>query len=179
MLSSNIKQDDFFLEIARGNLPGKTYFHASSIVGSVNNVELIVRIEDTTASAFVFPSNLGESMEVVSNNVNDVAITGSGCRTVSVGYLDSDFLEQTVNVSMNGTTPVPVVPVNVLKPIVRVNRMAGITFGNGVNVTAGNIDIRKVGTTTTNIYRRIGIGDSRAKSSVFTVPANKNFYLQE
>ena len=41
------------------------------------------------------------------------------------------------------------------------------------------LPICKVGTTTSNIYRRIAAGDSRAKSSVFTVPANKNFFLQE
>lgn len=178
MLSSNIKQDDFFLEMSRGNLPGKTYFHASSLVGSINNVEIVVRVEDTVLSAFVFPSNAGESMEIVSSSINDVAVTGSGCRTVNIGYLDIDFLEQTLTVSLNGTTPVALVPINPLKPIARINRMAGMTFGTG-NISAGNIDVRKVGTTTSNIYRRIATGDSRAKSSVFTVPANKGFFLQE
>lgn len=177
MLSSSISQRDFFIEVSRGRIPGVTYFHGSSIVGSINNIETVVRVEDTADSAFVLPDDAGENMEVVSNSIND-STSGSGCRTISIGYLDTDFLEQTVVVGLNGATPVPVTPINPLKPIARVNRMAGMTFGPGVNISAGNIDVRKVGTTTENIYRRIGAGDSRAKSSVFTVPANKNFFLQ-
>jgi hypothetical protein len=177
MLSSHIRVSDYYLDISKGLIPGVSSFHLSAAVSPVNNVELVVRTEDTAASAFVFPANIGESMEVVSSSANDASPSGSGCRTVSIQYLDTDFLEQTVTVALNGTTPVPIVPVNPLKPIARVNRMAGITFAPGVNVAAGNIDVRKVGTTTTNIYRRIGVGDSRAKSSVVTVPANKNFFL--
>jgi hypothetical protein len=177
MLSSNIGKSDYFLQISRGLVPGATYFHNSAVCPDVDNVELIVRHTTQPITSFVLPANSGESMEIVSSSANDAYPSGTGARTARIIYLDTDFLEQTVDVNLNGTAPVAITPVD--KPIARVNRLGLISFGGSTLVKGadGRIDVRKVGTTTTNIYRGVAAGATRAHSSVYTVPANKQFFM--
>lgn len=106
------------------------------------------------------PTNL----EIVSSSASDTAL-GVGARTVSVLYLDADWKQKTVTMTLNGTTPVALP-----EPVIRVNTIlvtsSGSTTG-GANV--GNISVRVAGGLGATIsYMLAGQGADR--SSLYTCP---------
>lgn len=112
----------------------------------------------TEGGFYVFPSDTGVSLQAVSDNVADnVQITIMG--------LDVDFLEQSVTITLNGTTPV-----NIPGTWTRV--FQGRNIG-GVNIL-GDIDIFLSGNPAT-IYAKIEATDSvqRTHMCVHTIPSDK------
>ncbi len=63
---------------------------------------------------YIFPSDTGEAMEMVSDNVADN-------QTVLIQALDQDWNEVVINLALNGTTPVPVPGT-----LTRINRVQNI-----------------------------------------------------
>lgn len=106
----------------------------------------------------------GVLMELVSDSVNDTA-AGTGARTVTIAYLDANYVAASITLTMNGTTPVAVGV-----PILRINNMIHASAGsNEINV--GNISLRTVGGAgATWSYMKAGVGV--AQSSLLTVPDN-------
>jgi hypothetical protein len=89
---------------------------------------------------------------------------------VEIDYLDSDYVEQTEIVALNGVTAVPTVATDVL----RVNGLRIERYG-GNGVSSGNIDIRHV--SDTPVYGRILAGDDSALQAFMTVPHGKIAYI--
>jgi len=108
------------------------------------------------------------ALELVSTSVNDVAVTGTGTRTVLVSGLDAAYIPVTMTISMNGTTPVPL-PTSLF----RVNSMLSTGAGSS-GLNAGVINLRDVsgGTVRATIATGVGI----TQQSPYTVPAG--FTLQ-
>jgi hypothetical protein len=132
---------------------------SGSSVGTVNAID---------HKLIQFPPAGGVSMEVVSNSPSDTA-AGAGARTVSITYLDANYVSTTVTLTLNGTTPVA------LGTVLRINAFTVSTAGTtprGVNI--GNLSIRATGGLgATYSYMLAGIGF--AQSSLFTVPAGASF----
>lgn len=140
--------------------------------GKNNDVDTGTVPEDlwTTGGTYTgFPSER-ELVEVVSSSANDTA-AGTGCRTVFISGLDSNFEIQTETVTLNGTTPVDSVGT-----YARLNRAYCVTSGSG-NKNAGDITIRHT-TTTANVFAQIIAGDGQTEVGCYTVPAGYTGYLK-
>lgn len=118
-------------------------------------------------------------LEIVSTSANDTS-AGTGIRTIRIVYLDTNWEEQTVTATMNGTTTVIVVASGVR----RVNDMYSLTCGTN-GVAAGNITLT---TSTLNstiespwsgtqTLRYIGAGGNKDRTCLYTVPLYKSVYI--
>jgi len=98
---------------------------------------------------------------IVSSLATDIAVTGSGARTVGIEGLDANYNLQSETVIMNGDTPV-----NLAKSYIRVHRayvrMVGATGTNDGNITIAD-------GSGTMAYILAGFGQTTQAS--YTVPA--------
>ena len=156
-ITQNGRFEPFELQVARGqitwhepiNLFGNTTALGSTAFGPL--------WEGLTGAggAYVYPSS-AVVMTLVSSSASDTAVT------IRVFGLDANFLLQTEDVALNGTTNV-----NTTKTFLRINKLETIS-GNAVgNVTASN------GGTT---YAKITAGNGVTQMSLYTVPAGYTFY---
>ena len=113
----------------------------------------------------------GMQMELVSSSANDAA-AGTGARTVEVTYIEATtYLEKKEIVTLNGTTPVATVAVNMF----RINKLRVLTTGSGQKA-AGKIDIRHL--SDTPIYGTILAGMNESQQCIYTVPAGKTLKIK-
>ena len=111
-----------------------------------------------------FPLVAGtETWEVVSASANDTT-AGIGARSVQIHYLDSAWLPQVTNVTLNGLTPVAVPAMANCKAV---QWMHSLTVGSG-GVAAGNVTLRTVSGAVT--HERIQSGGNQSLSCRYTVP---------
>lgn len=169
---------DFFTAAAAGLVDDA--FRVASL-GNNLDVDTIDQPEDVWAGASLGLLNgvdhklipflqAAGSVEVVSDNANDAA-AGTGLRTLLVTYLDSNYVQKTTVVTLNGTTPVAFP-----EQIRAVNGMLRLTSGTFRGVNLGNISLRAAGGLgATYSYMQAGTGFAR--SSAFTVPAEHTFLL--
>lgn len=114
------------------------------------------------------PANVAVSMEIASDSPNDTS-AGTGARTVSVSYLDANYVLKTFLATMSGTTPVALP-----EPVMRINGVVVITVGTFGGSNIGNISVRAAGGLgATFAYMVAGVGQSR--SSMLTVPAGNTY----
>lgn len=99
------------------------------------------------------------TVNIVSSSANDAA-AGTGAQTVVVEYLDSDWVQRSVTLTMNGTHQV-----DSSVSCIRVNRAYVDTAGSG-NINAGTITVK--GGSTTQITIAIGVGQSQL--GIYSVP---------
>ena len=110
----------------------------------------------------------GTALEVVSASANDAA-AGTGARTVRVTGVDSSYLPFTEVLTLNGTTPVPLVNTSVIA----INRTEVLTAGSGL-VNAGKIDVRAVsGAAVKSSIQAVVESRGISADFVYTVPANQ------
>ncbi len=114
---------------------------------------------------YVYPAT-ALAMTASSSSAND-ALAGSGAKQIEIMGLDTDYVEQTIVIDMNGQNAVAITP-----SLLRVNRMkvlgdqdaeGDIYVGNGT-VTAG---------VPANVYSKVDLGEDQTLQAVFTVPAGK------
>ena len=112
---------------------------------------------------FIPKPQAATSMEAVSDSANDAA-AGTGARTILITYLDANYTQKTVVVTLNGLTPVAIAD-----PIMRINGLVVVTAGTFGGNNIGNLSIRAAGGLgATYSYMQAGTG--LARSSMFTVP---------
>jgi len=122
----------------------------------------------TVGGLYVWPT-IPMRMEVSSTAAADNA-AGAGIQSVTLCYLDANYVEQTEIINMNGVGWVQTAAVNIL----RVNCLrAYMTGANGV--AAGTITLR--GTVTLATYDEIVVGFTRSRNDCYTVPAGKCLYV--
>jgi hypothetical protein len=121
------------------------------------------------ATSYAFPAaKMG--MEVVSSdNTNDKA-GGTGALTVTIDYLDDAYAPHSETVTLNGTTVVPTVAVDIF----RVQSFRIATVGTA-GKAAGNITLRHL--SDTPVYAQIATGYTKSRSGIWTVPAGKALYI--
>lgn len=161
-----ISMTEYYQDIGEGNMPGHSRFDKIGFTPTVASTEGDVW---SKGGVHVQPAG-GIQMAVVSSDNTQDKAGGTGALEVSVYYLNTLFIEQTITVALNGTTPVNTVPTN----IYRVNGFR-VTAAGSNGKPVGNISLTSVGGGVT--YSYIGAGYNRARNSVFTVPANKTLYL--
>lgn len=105
-----------------------------------------------------------DALEIVSTSANDNA-SGTGARTIAIVYLDQNGTYTQIIRSPNGLTPVALTGIQMNDVL----WMGTLTLGS-LPTSAGNIILRKVGTST--IFEQITSGSNRSKSGRFRVPEN-------
>jgi len=117
-----------------------------------------------------FPTGAAETFEVLSDDANDTA-AGTGARTVRVYTLDANYVEQEIDVTMNGLTGVVTTETGL-----RAARAKVMTAGSG-GTNAGTITVRH-STTTSNVFITIPPGaGNQTLIGATTVPADKEAVL--
>lgn len=159
---------DFYLRIAKGEIAGFIHYNIFGYKQGISTTVLddISQIPSTT----VIPTPNGIQLRAVSSSANDVAVTGSGIRTLELYYLDTSYDMQNEIITMNGITPVNTVATN----IQRVFWIHAYTIGSG-GVAAGNISLTNITGTVT--YEYITAGGNRSLSSHFTIPDGKTGFI--
>jgi len=157
----------YLYDIAEGNVTGHTPFAKLGYNANVGATE-----EDIWTESKVYPwiAAGGIALEVVSTHAED-KIDGTGVQKVKIGYLDTDYSQQTQTLNMAGATPVPLTDTTIL----RVNSIRAAQVGTG-GVAAGEITCRLVGSPAT-IYRSITTGFTRGRGLTYTVPLGKTLYI--
>lgn len=106
------------------------------------------------------------ALEVLSSSAADTS-AGTGARSVRLTLLNSSFLEVTVDVTLNGTTPVAVSGGTIYR---RVNKIQLLSWGSGAT-NAGNLTVRVSGGGAWQRY--MVAGEATDRVGIYTVPANK------
>lgn len=154
-----------------------TGFYSTAITSVVRRVTALGNNPDVDQGAVpetVWPGGglypwltAATSLEVVSSSIED-SPTGTGMGAISLTFLDANYNETVVPVTLNGTTAVAV-----SGTWLRIN--AGVTTAKGSGaaavgaVNAGDISIRDAGAGTTRAI--IPAGKGILRQAVYTVPA--------
>ncbi len=117
-----------------------------------------------------FPDGAAETIEVFSSDAGDAA-AGIGARTIRLVGLDENFVEQSEDVTLNGTTAVATT-----KSWCRMSRMFVLTAGSSAT-NLGTITARHT-TTTANIFAAMPAGDDQTLICATTVPAGKTMMIR-
>lgn len=167
---SYIGNRDYYLEVARGNIPG------ASIMNKFGHNPLVPATGADIwggLGTYGFYPTTPQTMEVVSTSVNDDgAPLGTGARTVIVFGLDGSGLEVDEIVTLNGTTAVPLTA----HTYTTVYRVICLTAGsNTTNEGAISVQISGGGT----LAALIGADDGQTQMTHYTIPAGKTGYFIE
>lgn len=151
---------DFNIHVSRENVQGANFLHRAFISGTFSSEQTV------WASGTIWvPPTSASTMTIVSTSANDAA-AGTGARTVSVAGLDSNYLEISETVTMNGTTPV-----TTTKSYLRISRMT-VTSAGPLKSNDGAITISN-----TSPQGIISAMAGQSSFSIYTIPANKVGYL--
>jgi len=141
--------DSFLYAVAAGLVPGHTPIRKWG-----NNSAISTTEEDvwSAGGVYVFPSNSGESLEIVSAGADTAEITIEG--------LDVGFSRQTVTANLNGTTPVAIPGT-----WTRVNR----AYNSDSSAFANAVIVRKAGAGAT--YADLSVSHQQTSQAIYTVPS--------
>jgi len=157
----------FLQEVANKNIANASIWNKLGYNGVVSTTTEFLTAVGTTFSPIASESQL----EIVSDSANDT-IAWTGAQKVTIYYLDSDYIEHTEEVELDGITPV----LTTATDIFRINGFKVSQVGTTL-YAEGNIDLRD--TTDTPIYSRIEAGYNSARDFFYTVPANKTLYITD
>lgn len=166
---------DFYLDVAQGQKKGYSTVHKfgrNEAVGT-SLVPVCYGGVYQTPTATV-------TLEAISDDANDTA-AGTGAQEITLEYLDSNFVEQTATIEMNGTSATSGTVAGVLR-LFRLYVSRSGTYATASSASQnGTITVRvsgagatwaqipEVGTTT------FGVGQSLI--GAYTVPAGKTAYI--
>jgi hypothetical protein len=157
--SSNVygKPGPFELQVSRGLIAGHTSLNIFGNTTSLGSSAYGPLWEGLTGSGgtYAYPAS-AVVMTLASSSASDTAVT------IRVEGLGADFVLQTEDVALNGTTGVVTT-----QAFLRINKMETIS-GNAV----GNVTAVNGGTT----YAKITAGNGVTQMSLYTVPAGYTFY---
>lgn len=160
-----VSDTPYLYDIAEKAVPGHKAWNK---YGFNPNVGTAIETVWDFSTTYTFPV-AAIQMEIVSDSANDTAL-GSGARTVTIDYLDGSLGEHSETLTMAGLVVVPTVATN----IYRINSFRCVSAGSGGR-PAGNIILRGIGAGTT--YDYMAAGFNRARTLIYTVPANKILFI--
>lgn len=120
------------------------------------------------AADYIFPSS-GMRMAVSSTSTEDSS-SGSGIRSLTLYYLDDNFVEKEETVTLNGTNAVQTSE----SSIYRINDVVANTAGS-TKKAVGVISIK--GAVDNITYEQLAIGQTKSRTAVYTVPFGKKAYI--
>lgn len=154
------------LQVSRGLISGVSRV---PIFGHNFDIDTATVPEDVWEAGGLYPfQTSAQSLEILSDSPLDTAL-GTGARTVKVTGLDTNWVQQSETVSLNGVGVVPLT-----QQYLRINDCRAATSGSGY-ANAGLITLRVAGGGATQAL--IGVGDGRAMQAVYSVPAGHTLYL--
>lgn len=163
---------DFFVEVAKGNVPGHYMVHKFGH-GSVGTT-----ISTITESGVYQTPTAPVSLEVVSDDANDTAL-GTGAREITLWGIDATYKEIIQIIPTSGLTAVPI-PIDMLR-VYRWKVTASGTYAtNGTGSHIGTLTIRVAGAgaTWTNLSI-VPYPEAQSQISCFTVQDGTSAYLVE
>lgn len=131
---------------------------AKNFAAVKRDTELIRGVISDIAAQYTFPSDTGESMEVVSDNPSDTAVE------ITVVALDENGLEVKQNKTLNGVVAIPLDGL-----ASRIN----LSFVSGDTNPLGNVTVRQLGGG--DVFSLINAENKVSFDGVYTVPANLQF----
>lgn len=157
---------DFFLEVAKGNIPGHSKvskFGENNTVGSAP--------ETIWDAGGLYPWATWDvsgptTVNLQSTDINDTA-AGTGARTIQIEGLDENWEEQEEIIVLAGTTPVASIG-----QWQRLHRMVVVTGGT-FNGAIGNITATIGAVTVAQVVN----GNNQTLMAVYTIPAGKTAYV--
>ena len=151
--------EEFKLDVARGKARGA---EVRNIFGQNDAQTTTFRAvwELSNTTDYVFPST-AQIMRVASDSASDAGVQ------ILIKGLDVDYLEISEVVTLTATT------VDTTKQFFRINDV--VTVGTQNLVTTSTVTVKDTGLTTT--FAQINPGHGRNQASIYTVPANCEFYL--
>ena len=151
--------EEFKLDVARGKARGA---EVRNIFGQNDAQTTTFRAvwELSNTTDYVFPST-AQIMRVASDDATDAGVQ------ILIKGLDADYLEISEVVTLTATT------VDTTQQFFRVNDV--VTVGTQNLVTTSTVTVKDTGLTTT--FAQINPGHGRNQASIYTVPANCEFYL--
>ena len=155
---------DFYLEIAKGNIPGHSIvnkFGANPLVTAGTTEDIW-----DGGGTYSFPTTA--DITHIRQAVNQATMLG---KTIEIQGLNADWelVMQTVNLDATNTTT----PVELGTALIRVFRMKVLADV----VTTQDIQLRNVGGGTT--YAVIQAGNNQTLMAIYTVPVNKTAYMTQ
>lgn len=158
---SDLSADNFWLQLAMGNLPGMRRIVVTGVNPDVDTGTPEDLIPWGGNYAF---QTAAVALEVVSTSALDAA-AGTGLRTVQVTTLSGAFAEVVTNVTLNGLTAVAIPGTHR-----RVNKLLGLTVGS-TGANQGTVTVRVVAGAVPQqqMLPLEGVG----RACVYTIPANK------
>jgi hypothetical protein len=169
----NNNNESLLLNVKRGLVPGHRIIGCFGWRNTIGTTSTGEDIWNGTATTIPTPIDAGEQLEIVSTSTDDDGDpAGTGAQTVMVHYIDAaDGQEKKEQVTMNGTTGVPLVATNIRY----VNEFHVLTVGsNGVAV--GTITCYKQGASST-VYSQINPGMNHSLQTNCMIPDGHNAYL--
>jgi hypothetical protein len=157
--------NDFFLEVAKGVVPG----HSAVIQrGHATSVSTSTAYSDFCEYGDLTYMSTAETMDIVSTSTSDSS-DGTGLQTVLIQGIDNDGAALQETVTMNGTTPV-----GTSGEYKRINAMVGLSVGSdGWN--AG--DVKAISATSNTTQSFMGTVECLSQNSHYTVPTGSKGYL--
>ena len=151
--------EEFKLDVARGKARGA---EVRNIFGQndaqTTNFRAVWELSNTTD--YVFPST-AQIMTVASDDAADADVQ------ILIKGLDVDYLEISEVVTLTATT------VDTTKQFLRINDV--VTVGTQNLLITSTLTVKDTGLTTT--FAQVNPGHGRNQASIYTVPANCEFYL--
>lgn len=162
--------NDYSLEVSRGNVPGAQPLSAYGLLvagGPVTNQVIWPN------GIWYAPPSSGTQVAVKSSAATDIddIVLGTGIRKVRLIYLDSNLIQKTEDISLNGLTSV----LSVATDIRFIQCMFGINYGIS-KAADGNISATNIAATET--YSYIAADELRCSSSTRMVPAGKRLLIK-
>ena len=155
--------------ISHGAFPQYRPFFKTGYNPSISDPEEAVW---TAGGAHNWIASAGQ-VRVVSNSAEDTMTTGTGAWKVTIYYLNAAFEEKSVEIELANTTPVASGAGTA--DIYRINSFR-VTAAGANGVAAGTINVYHASAAT--IYSQIAAGETRARNLQYTVPKDKEIYIQ-
>lgn len=155
---------NFLLEVTKGNIAGHTH------VNKFGHNTATVSGDDVWGGGgvYAFYPDTAQSMDIQSTSALDDSGNVGAWQVVVLG-LDSNWLEITELVTLNGTTPV-----NLSNKFIRMYRAFVYSVGSS-DTNVGTITIEIQGTSTVGAH--ISSGEGQTQQTIYTIPANKTGYF--
>lgn len=160
-------QTDFYLEVAKGNIPGHSLIHKFGYNPDIDGA--FEAIWNGGGSYTGHNPSGAEIIEIFSSDVADVD-SGAGAHTVELFGLDASYVEQTEIVALSGLTSVDTV-----NSYLRMDRMIVRSAGSGAQ-NMGEITARQKNTTA-NIFCIMPIEYNQTMIAAYTIPSGKIAFL--
>lgn len=163
-----ICSQDYLYAMAEGDITGHTLFNKfGRVVGVGNSLVDVWAGEGGNPSVYVFPPSAIQ-FHVVSTSANDDN-GNTGVNKLMIVGLDSNYAEQTEEVTLDGTSVV-----TTTKSFIRINFCYATLVGTA-GFAVGTITIKNTADTVT--YAVMSIGLTACRQLIYTVPASKILYL--